>query len=664
MAQEGISTLPQSPENQLPPGEYLDSTKNAVMQQVGPDAMAGYDQTMDQLVQSLNLPPEELELLMQVLQYLMQNEDQYPELRQRLIQEAGLSPEDIPEEFDRGYFTTMMIVVQEALNRAQGAGAQMPRPQGFAMGGLAGAAEAIRQQGRGGDTILAHINPQEAQVLKAMGGSGTINPATGLLEFKGGPIGAVTKAVGGAFKAVGNAVKSVVSSPIGRIVATVALTAALGPGAFGIAGLGMNTAIAAGLAGSAVSLAGGSNLSTALKTGAISGAMAWAAPGISKMLPGTGGYLNAAATGALMGAGYGAVTGQNIATSALTGGVLAGGLSAAGGAGAFGPGQTAPIVDNSQILNADGTRSPLTGGAVSPSGQGISTLASGQTNVSAPTPGPSEFMYNAAGEMVPSNYSPEITGAMPSSTPSGISTVAGAPTSAPTPPSAPTQSTGIGSYLDKAKDALFSSDPNNPGFFYNSKGEISIPAVTGTVLAGGALMGGFTPTQPAPPGIVDRSVTGETLIDRDPSRYIVGGIPGYNAPIPSTAQANFVNSPQYGASRPPMYPTYTPPPGTATAGGYRPIEQPYNNPYMYSFAPQRFAAKGGISDIYPRKTGAINGPGTGTSDSIPAMLSDGEFVLTAKAVRGIGNGSRREGAKKLYRMMHALEKKAGGRANG
>lgn len=643
MAQEGISTLPQSPENQLPPGEYLDSTKNAVMQQVGPDAMAGYDQTMDQLVQSLNLPLEELELLMQVLQYLMQNEDQYPQLRQRLIQEAGLSPEDIPEEFDGGYLTTMMIVVQEAINRAKGAGAQMPKPQGFAVGGLAGAAEALRQQGRGGDTILAHINPSEARMLKAMGGSGTINPATGLMEFKGGGFNPV-KAIGNAFKSVGNAVKSVVASPVGRIVATVALTAALGPGAFGITGLGMNTAIAAGLAGSAVSLAGGSNLSTALKTGAISGAMAWAAPGISKMLPGAGGYLNAAATGALMGAGYGAVTGQNIGQSALTGGILAGGLSAAQGAGAFGPGSTvpAPVTDNSQILNADGTRAPVTGGAVAPSSEGISTLTSGQTNVTAPT-------------------DTAFTGR----TETGLATLPGENVAAPTgltPSSAPApSSSGIGSYFDKASDYLFSKDPSNPGFFYNSKGEISIPAVTGTVLAGGALMGGFTPTQPAPPGIVDRSVTGETLIDRDPSRYIVGGIPGYNAPVPTTAQANFVSSPQYGAARPPAYPTYTPPPGTATASGYQPIQQPYNNPYMYSFAPQRFAAKGGISDIYPRKTGAINGPGTGTSDSIPAMLSDGEFVLTAKAVKGIGNGSRREGAKKLYRMMHALEKKAGGR---
>ena len=34
--------------------------------------------------------------------------------------------------------------------------------------------------------------------------------------------------------------------------------------------------------------------------------------------------------------------------------------------------------------------------------------------------------------------------------------------------------------------------------------------------------------------------------------------------------------------------------------------------------------------------GEVEGPGTGTSDSIPALLSDGEFVFTAKAVKNIG----------------------------
>jgi len=45
-------------------------------------------------------------------------------------------------------------------------------------------AELIRSQGRGKDTVLAHITPQEAALLKKRGGSGTMNPATGLPEFQ------------------------------------------------------------------------------------------------------------------------------------------------------------------------------------------------------------------------------------------------------------------------------------------------------------------------------------------------------------------------------------------------------------------------------------------------------------------------------------------------
>jgi len=56
--------------------------------------------------------------------------------------------------------------------------------------------------------------------------------------------------------------------------------------------------------------------------------------------------------------------------------------------------------------------------------------------------------------------------------------------------------------------------------------------------------------------------------------------------------------------------------------------------------------------------GEVNGPGTGTSDSVPARLSDGEFVLTAKAVRGAGNGDRDIGAARMYDMMAELESMA------
>ena len=57
--------------------------------------------------------------------------------------------------------------------------------------------------------------------------------------------------------------------------------------------------------------------------------------------------------------------------------------------------------------------------------------------------------------------------------------------------------------------------------------------------------------------------------------------------------------------------------------------------------------------------GPINGPGTSTSDSIPAMLSDGEFVMNAKAIRGAGGGNRQAGAQKMYAMMNKFERMAG-----
>jgi hypothetical protein len=56
--------------------------------------------------------------------------------------------------------------------------------------------------------------------------------------------------------------------------------------------------------------------------------------------------------------------------------------------------------------------------------------------------------------------------------------------------------------------------------------------------------------------------------------------------------------------------------------------------------------------------GEVNGPGTGTSDSVPARLSDGEFVLTAQAVRGAGGGDRDVGAARMYEMMSELERVA------
>ena len=72
------------------------------------------------------------------------------------------------------------------------------------------------------------------------------------------------------------------------------------------------------------------------------------------------------------------------------------------------------------------------------------------------------------------------------------------------------------------------------------------------------------------------------------------------------------------------------------------------NPY-YSYVPSEFK-------FTPYEAGGeVSGPGGPKDDAINAKLSDGEFVMTAKAVENFGNGSRMEGAKKMYKMMNALD---------
>jgi hypothetical protein len=73
--------------------------------------------------------------------------------------------------------------------------------------------------------------------------------------------------------------------------------------------------------------------------------------------------------------------------------------------------------------------------------------------------------------------------------------------------------------------------------------------------------------------------------------------------------------------------------------------------------------KGGAASDAPVE-GYLDGPGDGMSDSIkatidgkqPARLADGEFVIPADVVSGLGNGSSKAGAKVLYAMMDRIRK--------
>ena len=86
----------------------------------------------------------------------------------------------------------------------------------------------------------------------------------------------------------------------------------------------------------------------------------------------------------------------------------------------------------------------------------------------------------------------------------------------------------------------------------------------------------------------------------------------------------------------PLYPI----PGKAEGGS---IPQGFN-PQFYS--------EGGLGTMQNKY---VQGPGTGTSDSIPAMLSNGEFVIPANVVSALGNGSNDNGAKVLDSFLKAIK---------
>jgi hypothetical protein len=68
--------------------------------------------------------------------------------------------------------------------------------------------------------------------------------------------------------------------------------------------------------------------------------------------------------------------------------------------------------------------------------------------------------------------------------------------------------------------------------------------------------------------------------------------------------------------------------------------------------------QGGISELDLRAKGGYIPVGIKEkADDVPAMLSRNEFVFTADAVRGAGNGSINKGAQKMYKLMKSLEKK-------
>jgi hypothetical protein len=695
MALMGAGQDPQGATPEDPPIDMAQFRKEAYpvfkdsIREISPEAYQEMDDTLSMELDDIDeMDPEALQQLLEIVEYINDNPQEYEQVRSALISADIIDEDDFPAEMDVEYFATMEVVLREAVAKQEGMAAQvaqgpveMAPPQGFAKGGIAEAAKLVASKGRYGDTMLAHITPEEAKLLKARGGSGTINPETGLPEFFIKAVfKTVTRAVKSVAKAVKNVVKKVVSSPIGRMVATV-----------GLSMIGVPPPVASAL----VTKAGGGSWKDALKSAAVSflagpsspiaSTVQRFTPFLNNLSPG----LQAGIRSGLTATGAGLLTGSSLkeaATMGMTSGLMAGMQARQEGA----PVSDAAPVSPEQVLRGDVT-APVPGGAGA-AGTPLAPL-SPATAVSAATQAP------AAGQAaIPTDPNAFTGGGLRPPT-SGVSydlqapsTIAGPAPLSPmaTPAAVPGTTADAGKALPLSKTigqtasgigqvltGDFREGLSNIGTglreTFMPSGEAGVMRTYGPAIAGGlglmAMSGGFKPT-PLPESDFSRQMTRPMDV---PNNLLtpVQNMPG----IVYDAKGNIVGSQPYDPSAglgpveiatPGIMslaaPTYLPPVGspTMTAG---PVMQPYNTAAMYPnlMRPMRFN-QGGVASLaqggYPRRIGQIEGPGTETSDDIPAMLSDGEFVMTARAVRGAGNGSRREGAKKMYAMMHQLEQNA------
>ena len=621
----------------------------AAGEQADPQAVAEFKQELA----GLELTPDELNKLNTMVDAILAAPQDYASLRRAYLAEG--MPEDLlPEQFDPAFFAALNMAIDTiAMNPGS------PPPMAMAMGGVAD----LAAYGRNGDTMLAHITPQEAAMLKRMGGSGTINPYTGLPEYAS------------IFSKIGKAAKKFAKSTVGKVVIGAALGFFVGPAAASLLGVTSTAGMAAvsGFVGGAGStLAAGGGLKNALKAGAMSallgGATAAISGGASAFEPRVLGGQNPNVFGfgqPELASPFPEIGTRSdlIGNPAVTGNALAANPSLAQPAG-FDYASGAPLVQESVSSGIPEVR---------PFGSQISQQPIPRSSVS-PLPGdltpadraiPAQSMVPRAPiERAPSWYQTAIDVPPGQSFPSSSeAAIRGAPSGG-----------GGGGVMDlirqgeygKAASAAY--DQIMPKGLGGGRGVVTPEMIQAAMPDAEKLITALRPDLSYSSPEFSRLASAQALKMATPSMLstygplaalgigalgLAGGFKTKDAQMPDL----FKGPTGFQLAR--MYPSMY----GLQYGGVRPTA--YGGMYL---TPPGYAEGGGVMDTpqamrvggktYPRKIGAINGPGTGTSDSIPAMLSDGEFVFTAKAVRAMGQGSRRKGAKKMYKLMKMLEGKA------
>jgi hypothetical protein len=568
--------------------------------------------TSDISGQLADISDEELDQVIQLVQQLYDEPDNYAQNRAALIQSGELTEEDLPPQYDPEALATMLYVLRKEKQARSGgmsmqppssmppmAGAAPPEmqpPQGFARGGIAEAARLVANSGRFGDTMLAHINPQEAKLLRKHGGSGTINPKTGLPEF-------IFKFLRKVWQAVWKPVKKFLNTTVGKVIANVALNILI-PGFGSIIASGLTTAAAGGDFGDIVK-----NMAIAGVTSYLSGGLAkqgFASPiqgqldSLASGLKITSEVGKEALSQGVVSAGMGLVQGQDLKEAAKSGIMAAGTVQASNaisnfyndfkGARASGAPGKAPVFE-AEIDPIDGRIKavPVRTSDYSPNNTGVPAYASS----SGTTPSPQSSIYDLD---APSGLGLKGPGARATSTTSNQPQI-DARSSTPVAPAvnAGSSTGGTGGVnpqtstpyqypeIGKSVGEIFSADPmkglkntfmpeaptttqllDSPEYRrlvdvekftpQQALAQVSKDLTPGVVRTYGpaaaaglgimAMAGGFSPGEDPgnPNGPQFRGPTGEDLLKQNPNKYLVQGLPG----VEYDAQGNIIgNKEQY-----------------------------------------------------------------------------------------------------------------------
>jgi hypothetical protein len=516
-------------------------------------------------------------------------------------------------------------------------------------GSVLQAAETTRRAGRGDDSMMLHVSPDEYEVLEKMWGKAEINPKTGIGEY-----GFLSKI----WKKVKKTVKRIAKSQIFQIVAPIALS-------IFVPGLGAAIGGALGASGTAASVIGG-----AIVQGGLSAA-------------GGGDFVQGALSGAITG-GLGDIAGGAIkdiapgitdSTAAIIGSSLAGGAASSLTGGEFMEGAISgglqqavmkPMMESIAAKGQDIMGIEDTGGILAQrkADENILNIASGAA------------MYDpATGAYVqPQDFTPEQIAAQ--------QPVGAAPGVAADPSVAPGATPAAGKegmdLMQYALPALMmagqmgseyeeGAPPEMPPDFlqnlpvYNMDRQFQgmDPEAYYTYGQAGAPQSGqhlFTTPDPF------AGETGTPTVGPGPA----GGLGGSDPISQMIAQGQIVPGamvgPGAGGGQLQMA-GYQQDPNT---GDWMPPQQ-----QLGQGLPQARGGyqRGGEFDYWsqnadvPRAAPSVSaqgryvkGKGTGRSDDIPALLSDGEYVMDAESVALLGDGSGDAGARQLDEMRRNLRK--------